>query len=58
MATEEISYIDGNKNTPVIVLGDDPANEENETDNVLISRLPNAESVPRESVHDEVSSDA
>jgi hypothetical protein len=53
VATEEVSYIDGNKNTPVIILGDDPGNEENGTDNVLVSRLPNAESVPRDSVYAE-----
>lgn len=41
-----VSYENGNKNSPVIVLGDDPSNEEN----VLVSRLATAVSVPKNTV--------
>lgn len=53
MATEhaegDVAYVDGNKFNPVIVLGDDPENE----DNVIVVRLGTSESVARDSVRDE-----
>lgn len=50
--TEEIAFLNGNRNTPVLFLGDDPSNETNETDNVLIVPLGTAVSVPRNTVGD------
>jgi len=47
-----ISYENGNIFNPVIVLGDDPSNETEETDNVLIARLGTVVSVPRNTVSD------
>jgi trehalose-6-phosphatase len=41
-----VSYENGNINTPVIVLGDDPTDE----NNVLVSRLATAVSVPKTTV--------
>ena len=57
MAKEEVSYIEGNKFNPVVVLGDDPSNgtEGNEEqDNVLVAHFVRVESVPRDTVYDEV----
>ena len=45
----EVHYENGNIHTPVIVLGEDPSNE----DNVLVSRLPSAISVPKETLSQE-----
>lgn len=45
-----IEFLNGNRNSPVLNLGDDPSNEENETDNILVVHLGTAVSVPRESV--------
>jgi hypothetical protein len=47
---KDIEFLNGNRNTPVLNLGDDPSNETNETDNVLVVVLGSAVSVPRESV--------
>ena len=47
---KSIEFLNGNRNTPVLNLGDDPSNEENETDNVLVVVLGSAVSVPRETV--------
>ena len=44
----KIRLENGNVHTPVVYLGDDPSTE----GNVLISRLPAAISVPKESVSD------
>lgn len=49
-ATPEIQFLNGNRNTPAIFLGDDPSNEANETDNVLVVPLGSAISVPRTGV--------
>jgi len=52
MATD-IQYEYGNSNNPVLVIGDDPSNGAEgyeDQDNVLISRLPQAVSVPRDQV--------
>jgi hypothetical protein len=43
-----VHYENGNVNTPVIVLGDDPT----DSDNVLVSRLNAAVSVPKSTVSD------
>lgn len=43
-----VHYENGNKNTPVIVLGDDETNP----DNVLVSRLASAVSIPKSTVSD------
>lgn len=48
--TEEIQFLNGNRNSPVLYLGDDPSNETNETDNVLVVPLGVAVSVPRSDV--------
>jgi hypothetical protein len=48
--TEEIAFLNGNRNTPALLLGDDPSNETNETDNVLVVPLGTAVSVPRNTV--------
>jgi len=48
-----IQFEYGNGNNPVLVLGDDPSNGSEgyeDQDNVLISRLPVAVSVPRDQV--------
>lgn len=45
-----IEFLNGNRNTPVLNLGDDPSNKEAETDNVLIVPLGSAVSVPRNTV--------
>lgn len=45
----EIHYENGNINSPVIVLGDDPSNE----DNVLVTRLPSAVSVAKATITQE-----
>lgn len=61
----DLSYVLGNKHNPVIVLGDDPANTEEDIrgddgavirkkqDNVLVAHFVRVESVPRESVYAE-----
>lgn len=51
--TEEIAFLNGNRNTPALLLGDDPSNEVNETDNVLVVPLGTAVSVPRNTVSTE-----
>lgn len=48
--TEEIAFLNGNRHSPVLHLGDDPSNETNGTDNVLVVPLGIAQSVPREQV--------
>lgn len=48
--TEEFAFLNGNRNTPCLLLGDDPSNEKNETDNVLVVPLGTAVSVPRSEV--------
>lgn len=48
-----VHYENGNLNTPVIVLGNDPSNE----GNVLVSRLAPAVSVPAASVGSEEGTD-
>lgn len=65
VAEGEVSFLLGNKHNPVIVLGDDPSNTDVDIrgddgavtqkaqDNILVSRLPVAESVPRNSVYGE-----
>lgn len=57
--TEEIHFLNGNRNSPVIFLGDDPSNDAEDVDgkkvnpgqdNVLVVPLGVAQSVPRVSV--------
>lgn len=48
-----VQYENGNIHSPVIVLGDDPTNP----DNVLVSRLSTAVSVPKTSVGTEEGTD-
>lgn len=53
MASNSVQYENGNIFSPVLVLGDDPSNGTEgyeDQDNVIISRLPNGVSVPRNTV--------
>lgn len=50
--TEKFVFLNGNRNTPALLLGDDPGNETNGTDNVLIVSFGSAVSVPRNTVSD------
>lgn len=53
MPSGKITFLNGNKNTPALLVGDDPSNGEEgyeEQDNILIVPLGVAQSVPRDSV--------
>lgn len=53
MATETLSYVGGNKNSPVLILGDAPDSEDG-TKNILVIKLGTSEVVPADSISDEV----